>query len=61
MSIGCPGRPFATADPKLDDLLPADDATWDQGVSYDDLSGLDLINGQIRLPGQILTLRCLRQ
>lgn len=32
MSIGCPGRPFATADPKLDDLLPADDAAWDRGV-----------------------------
>lgn len=32
VSIGCPGRPFATADPKLDDFLPADDAAWDQGV-----------------------------
>ncbi|KAK4121917.1 hypothetical protein N657DRAFT_657437 [Parathielavia appendiculata] len=26
VSIGCPGRPFATADPALDNLLPADDA-----------------------------------
>lgn len=33
VSIGCPGRPFATADPTLDDLLPTDDAAWDQGVS----------------------------
>jgi hypothetical protein len=32
MSIGCPGRPFATADPHLDDLLPAGDAAWNQGV-----------------------------
>lgn len=32
MSIGCPGRPFATMDPGLDELLPADDAAWDQGA-----------------------------
>ncbi|KAJ5288656.1 hypothetical protein N7478_001686 [Penicillium angulare] len=32
VSIGCPGRPFATPDPKLDDLLPADDAAWDRGI-----------------------------
>lgn len=32
VSIGSPGRPFATVDPALDDLLPADDAAWDQGV-----------------------------
>nr|UYO77177.1 ACN38 fungal transcriptional regulatory protein [Trichoderma calamagrostidis] len=32
VSIGCPGRPFATADPRLDDLLPADDAAFDQGI-----------------------------
>ncbi|KAH2749611.1 hypothetical protein KXW10_005990 [Aspergillus fumigatus] len=41
VSIGCPGRPFATADPRLDELLPADDAAWDQGiVRPDDLSTL---------------------
>lgn len=33
VSIGCPGRPFATTDPRLSDLLPADDDKWDQGVS----------------------------
>ena len=33
VSIGCPGRPFATADPRSDDILPADDTAWDQGVS----------------------------
>lgn len=32
MSIGCLGRPFATADPKVNDLLLADDAVWDKGV-----------------------------
>lgn len=32
VSIGCPGRPLATREPTLDDLLPADDAQWDQGV-----------------------------
>ncbi|KAJ6013705.1 hypothetical protein N7540_008296 [Penicillium herquei] len=41
ISIGCPGRPFATADPKLDDLLPSDDAAWDEGiVKPDRLSAL---------------------
>lgn len=34
VSIGCPGRPFVTADPRLDDLLPGDDAAFDLGVSY---------------------------
>jgi hypothetical protein len=33
VSVGCPGRPFATADPGMDDFLPADDAAWDQGVT----------------------------
>ncbi|KIW40304.1 uncharacterized protein PV06_07511 [Exophiala oligosperma] len=32
VSIGCPGRPLATREPTLDDLLPADDAQWDQGI-----------------------------
>ncbi|KUL82557.1 hypothetical protein ZTR_09179 [Talaromyces verruculosus] len=32
VNIGCPGRPFATADPELSDLLPADDEEWDRGV-----------------------------
>ena len=33
VNVGCPGRPFATEDPKSEDLLPADDAAWDDGVS----------------------------
>ncbi|OQE46162.1 hypothetical protein PENCOP_c001G01587 [Penicillium coprophilum] len=37
VSIGCPGRPFATADPKLDDFLPANDAAWDQGTVKPDM------------------------
>ncbi|KAK2594640.1 hypothetical protein QQS21_007616 [Conoideocrella luteorostrata] len=32
VSIGCPGRPFATANPQLDDLLPVDDDSWDKGI-----------------------------
>ncbi|KIW11718.1 hypothetical protein PV08_11020 [Exophiala spinifera] len=32
VNIGCPGRPLATAEPTLDDLLPADDVAWDQGI-----------------------------
>ena len=32
VKVGCPGRPFATADPGLDDLLPANDIAWDRGV-----------------------------
>lgn len=35
LSIGCPGRPFATGNPKLRDPLPANDAAWDAGVSRD--------------------------
>ena len=36
VSIGCPGRPFATEDPKVDDLLPASCAAWDRGVRPSD-------------------------
>ncbi|KAF4225598.1 hypothetical protein CNMCM6457_008020 [Aspergillus fumigatiaffinis] len=66
VSIGCPGRPFATADPRLDDLLPADDAAWDQGtVRPEDLSTLSspmtghmskfaLLCQAARLLGQVL-------
>jgi hypothetical protein len=32
VSIGCPGRPFVTEDPALDDLFPVDDEAWDKGV-----------------------------
>lgn len=31
-NIGCPGRPFATTDPHMDDILPTDDTAWDEGV-----------------------------
>lgn len=34
VSIGCPGRPFVTADPRLDDLLPVNDAAFNLGVRY---------------------------
>ncbi|KAJ5970091.1 uncharacterized protein N7479_000009 [Penicillium vulpinum] len=66
VSIGSPGRPFATAEPKLDDLLPADDAAWDQGtVNPDSLSRLSspmtghmskfaLLCQAARLLGQVL-------
>jgi hypothetical protein len=33
LSIGYPGRPLATGNPKLSDPLPANDAAWDAGVS----------------------------
>lgn len=33
LSIGSPGRPFATSSPSLHDPLPSDDAAWDAGVS----------------------------
>lgn len=41
VSIGCPGRPFVTADPRLDDLLPVNDAAFNLGtVELDDSSTL---------------------
>lgn len=33
MSLGFPGRSAATETPGPNDLLPTDDALWDQGVS----------------------------
>ncbi|KAH6664100.1 putative fungal-specific transcription factor [Halenospora varia] len=66
VSIGCPGRPFATADPRLDDLLPADDTLWDQGIvrSYESftllspmtshMSSFALLCQAARLLGQVL-------
>ncbi|KFZ05697.1 hypothetical protein V501_08118 [Pseudogymnoascus sp. VKM F-4519 (FW-2642)] len=38
ISIGSQGRLLSTAEPKLDDLLPADDAAWDQGIVRPDES-----------------------
>ncbi|KAH8703165.1 putative fungal-specific transcription factor [Talaromyces proteolyticus] len=32
VSVGCPGRPFATANPILEDYLPVDDKAWDEGI-----------------------------
>ncbi|KAH8819056.1 hypothetical protein F5884DRAFT_759321 [Xylogone sp. PMI_703] len=32
VSLGCPGRPFASEDPQPEDSLPSDDALWDQGI-----------------------------
>ncbi|KAH8126217.1 hypothetical protein LI328DRAFT_132004 [Trichoderma asperelloides] len=41
VSIGCPGRPFVAAHPRLDDLLPVNDATFELGViEFDDFSTL---------------------
>ncbi|PYI01439.1 putative fungal-specific transcription factor [Aspergillus sclerotiicarbonarius CBS 121057] len=66
VSIGCPGRLFTTADPRLDDLLPANDAAWDQGIlGPDDCSPLSspmtrhmskfaLLCQAARLLGQVL-------
>ncbi|KIM97046.1 hypothetical protein OIDMADRAFT_44475 [Oidiodendron maius Zn] len=66
VSIGCPGRPFSTADPGLDDLLPADDAAWDQGIvrlddsftlsspMTDHMSKFALLCQAARLLGQVL-------
>ncbi|KAJ5728920.1 uncharacterized protein N7483_003428 [Penicillium malachiteum] len=66
ISIGCPGRPFATADPKLDDLLPSDDTAWDEGIVRPDrlsalsyptagnMSKFALVCQAARLLGQVL-------
>lgn len=32
VNIGCPHRPLSTEDPQLHDLLPTNDASWDEGV-----------------------------
>ncbi|KAF5867418.1 putative fungal specific transcription protein [Botrytis fragariae] len=66
VSIGSPGRPFATSDPSLDDTLPCDDEAWNQGIinssSYSTLSSpttghmskFALICQAARLLGQVL-------
>jgi hypothetical protein len=54
VSIGCSGRPFATADPGLDDLLPADDALWDQGVTLNTRSSFPVANQLYRLLDQMI-------
>ncbi|KAL4780858.1 hypothetical protein BJX76DRAFT_364026 [Aspergillus varians] len=66
VSIGCPGRPFATADPKFDDLLLADDAAWDEGIVRPDsfstlcspmtgqMSKFALVCQAARILGQVL-------
>ena len=33
MNLGCPERPMQAEEPELDDILPAQDDSWDQGVS----------------------------
>jgi hypothetical protein len=43
VSIGNPGRRLATDDPKLDDLLPANDIAWDEGVGRNTLAGWHLL------------------
>ncbi|KAF4951796.1 hypothetical protein F66182_18461, partial [Fusarium sp. NRRL 66182] len=66
VNIGCPGRPLATAEPEINDLLPADDAEWDQGIVNPDnlctllgpltshMSRFALLCQAARLLGQIL-------
>ncbi|KUJ08129.1 putative fungal-specific transcription factor, partial [Mollisia scopiformis] len=66
VSIGCPGRKFATVDPTLDDLLPSDDEAWDQGIVNSDdfvrlsspmaghMSKFGLLCQAARLLGQVL-------
>jgi len=34
MNLGSPGRPMVAEEPELDDILPAKDDSWDQGVSW---------------------------
>lgn len=34
MNLGSPERPMVAEEPELDDILPAKDDSWDQGVSY---------------------------
>ena len=57
VTIGCPGRPFATPEPTLDDLLPSDDAAWDQGVRYSSHLHTPLSNFGIHRPSLLATLR----
>ncbi|KAM3152974.1 hypothetical protein ABEW05_006642 [Botrytis cinerea] len=66
VSIGSPGRPFATSDPNIDDTLPCDDEAWNQGIinssSYSTLSSpttghmskFALLCQAARLLGQVL-------
>jgi hypothetical protein len=61
VSIGCPGRPFATADPGIDDLLPTDDSAWDEGVGCPALRDIICAHDYARLSGQMIPLRCLPQ
>ncbi|KAF2111959.1 putative fungal-specific transcription factor [Lophiotrema nucula] len=68
VSIGCPGRPFATTEPRLEDVLPVDDDAWDQGVlglgeihtlstpMTSHMSKFALICQAARLLGQVLDL-----
>ncbi|KAF7912691.1 uncharacterized protein EAF01_001712 [Botrytis porri] len=66
ISIGSPGRPFATSEPNLDDTLPCDDEAWNQGIinssSYSTVSSpttghmrkFALLCQAARLLGQVL-------
>ncbi|KAH8812965.1 putative fungal-specific transcription factor [Xylogone sp. PMI_703] len=66
VSIGSPGRPLATTDPGLDDILPANDMAWDEGIVKSDdsftlaspmighMSKFALLCQAARLLGQVL-------
>lgn len=34
MNMGSPHRPLSTEEPQLHDLLPTNDASWDEGASF---------------------------
>lgn len=40
VAIGSPGRPFATAEPGIEEMLPGDDGAWDEGVSFSSSTSL---------------------
>jgi hypothetical protein len=48
VSISCHGRRFAIEDPKPYDLLPVDDAAWDQGVRFLNTQYIPNANGCYR-------------
>lgn len=60
VNIGCPGRPFATADPRPNGLLPADDTAWDQGVSCNAFSSFMRAYECVRLSDQMVSVLYLR-
>ncbi|CAI7596436.1 unnamed protein product [Penicillium pancosmium] len=48
VSIGSPGRPFATAEPRFDDIFPTDDASWNEGHSRCFTYSVDFVKKLLR-------------